>query len=85
MCSLLKITYLCRCKAENMSYRLTRSELRIIEESKREGEEFHEALKKAEAGKNRKSRAALWSAVVFITIFVLLAFAVKVLFGWLAQ
>lgn len=58
--------------------RLTRGEMRIIEQTKREGAELQQ--QQAVEGKTKK-HAGLWSILAFILIFFLLAFGVKLVLG----
>lgn len=62
--------------------RLTREEMRIIEQTKREGAELQQ--REIEEGKVRK-RSGLWSIVVFVLIFFLLAFGAKLLLGLISR
>ena len=55
-------------------HRLTRKELRIIEETKREGAELEK--QEQSAGTARK-RAGLWSILALILIFILLTVAAR--------
>lgn len=61
--------------------RLTREEMRIIEQTKREGAELQQ--REIEEGTVHK-RSGLWSIVVFVLIFFLLAFGAKLLLGLLS-
>lgn len=55
-------------------YRLTRKELRIIEETKRDGAELQEQERQAGV---KPKRSGLKSLLVFVLIFFLLAFGIK--------
>jgi apolipoprotein N-acyltransferase len=54
-------------------YRLTRSELRIIEQTKQQGAE-----------QPPQRRTGPWAIVVFVLIFTLLAFVVRLFIGLLS-
>ncbi len=58
-------------------YRLSRQEMRIIEQTRREGEELQRQEKAAGTPARKGARA--WSLLAFIVIFILFAFAVRLL------
>lgn len=77
-----------------MQSKLTREELRIIEQTKKEGEEAYgknadtqmtDSADPADrqATPRQKSRTA--SYILLVLLFLLMAFVAKVIFGWFAQ
>lgn len=65
-----------------MYNRLSREELRIIEQTKKEGIELEK--KEKEEGETKKTAKAL-SLIYFILIFILLAIGMRLLIGYLNQ
>ena len=59
-------------------HRLTRNELRIIEETKREGAELQQR-EEAEGATRRGIR--VWSLVAFVLIFVLMVLGIRLVVG----
>lgn len=55
-------------------YRLSRKEMRIIEETKREGAELQQ---QEEAAGTARKHAGVWSIVAFAVMFVLLVVIVR--------
>ena len=59
-------------------YRLSRKEMRIIEETKREGEELQ---KQEEAGGTARKGVRVWSLLALILIFLIFVFGIRLLIG----